>query len=301
MAKRILKFAAGALAVVFLGGALYVSVVVYRFEASMKRVYEIPLPALSASTDPAAIERGRHLAASVGGCAGSDCHGSDLSGGTTIDAGPVGRFTAPNLTPGSAAAAASDGEIARLLLHGVRRDGRSVRFMPAHEINWLPDEDVVALLSYVRSVPAIDKADGSVELGLLGKVLDRHDLFVLDVARRIDHSRRETAPEPAPTALYGAFLARTCTGCHGQNLSGGKIPGAPPEMAIPLNVTPHESGIRDWTFADFEQMLATGQRPDGRQLDPLMPVQALNAMNETEKRALWEYLRSVPPRPFGGR
>lgn len=301
MVKKILKLAAGILGVVLVGGAIYAGAVVQRFNASMERVYDVPLPALSASTDPAAIERGRHLAASVGGCAGSDCHGSDLSGGATIDAGPVGRFTAPNLTPGSVAAAASDAEIARLLLHGVRRDGRSARFMPSHEINWLPDEDLVALLSYLRSVPAVAKADGPLEIGLLGKLLDRHDLFVLDVARRIDHSRRETAPEPAPTALYGAFLARTCTGCHGQNLSGGRIPGAPPEMAIPTNITPDATGIRDWTFADFERLLATGTRPNGTRLDPMMPVAALNAMNDTEKRALWEYLRSVPARPFGGR
>lgn len=301
MWKRILKISAGALGIVLLAGATYAGVVLLRFNASMERVYEIPPPPLAASMDPALIERGRHLAESVAGCAGSDCHASDLSGGTTIEVGPLGRFTAPNLTPGSAAAAASDGEIARLILHGVRRDGRSVRFMPAHEINWLPDEDLVALLSFVRSVPAVAKADGPVEIGFLGRLLDRHDQIVFDVARRIDHSRRESAPSPAPTALYGAFLARTCVGCHGEHLSGGRIPGAPPEMAIPLNITPDPTGIRDWTFADFEEMLATGLRPDGRKLDPLMPVQTLNAMNETEKRALWEFLRGLSPRPFGER
>ena len=72
-------------------------------------------------------------------------------------------------------------------------------------------------------------------------------------------------------------------------------------MAIPLNITPDATGIRDWTYADFEHLLATGLRPDGRKLDPMMPVQMLNAMNEIEKRALWEFLRAQPPRPFGGR
>ncbi len=301
MWKRALRITALVLGVVVVAGAAYVGGTIYRFDASMKRVYDIPLPPLAASQDPAVVERGKHLAESVGGCANSDCHASDLAGGSTIEAGPLGRVTAPNITPGGVAASYSDGEIARLILHGVRRDGRSVRFMPAHEIHWLPDEDIVALISYVRSVPAVSKPNGPVEIGLLGKFLDRQDLFVLDIARRIDHTRRETAPAPAPTALYGAFLARSCTGCHGEHLSGGKIPGAPPEMAIPLNITPDATGIRDWTFADFEHLLATGLRPDGRKLNPMMPIQVINAMNETEKRALWEYLRSVPPRPFGGR
>lgn len=301
MLKKILKVVGLALAVVVAGAALYGFVTIRRFEASMSRVYDIAPPPLAATADPAQIERGRHLAASVASCAASDCHGSDLSGGATIEAGPLGRFTAPNLTPGSNAAAASDGEIARLVLHGVRRDGRSVRFMPAHEIHWLPDEDIVALLSYIRSVPAVAKPDGPVVLGTLGKFLDRHDLVTLDVARRIDHTRRETAPAPAPTALYGAFLARSCVGCHGEHLSGGKIPGAPPEMAIPANITPHATGIAAWTFDDFEHLLATSQRPDGRTLDPLMPIQTLSAMDDTEKQALWAYLRSVPAREFGGR
>jgi mono/diheme cytochrome c family protein len=301
MWKRVLKFAATAVGVVLIAGVVYAGFSLYRFEASMKRVYAIPLPALAASTDPAVIDRGRHLAESVGGCANSDCHASDLAGGATIEVGPLGRFTAPNITPAGVAAAYSDGEIARLLLHGVRRDGRSVRFMPAHEISWLPDEDVVALISYVRSVPAVAKPNGPIEIGLLAKILDRQGLLILDIARRIDHAHRETAPAPAPTALYGAYLARSCAGCHGEHLAGGKIPGAPPEVAIPANITPDATGIRDWTFADFEHLLATGLRPDGRKVNPMMPVRVINAMNETEKRAIWEYLRSQPARPFGGR
>jgi hypothetical protein len=72
-------------------------------------------------------------------------------------------------------------------------------------------------------------------------------------------------------------------------------------MAIPANITPHATGIAAWTFADFEHLLATSQRPDGRKLDPMMPVAALNAMNDTEKQALWAYLRSLPAKEFGGR
>src|SRR5262245_30613247 len=111
MLKKVLKFAALALGVVLAAGAIYAAGSIYKFNQSLGQVYEVPPPTLAATTDPVMIERGRHLAESVAGCASADCHGSDLSGGSTIEAGPVGRITAPNLTPGSRAAASSDGEI----------------------------------------------------------------------------------------------------------------------------------------------------------------------------------------------
>ena len=48
-------------------------------------------------------------------------------------------------------------------------------------------------------------------------------------------------------------------------------------------------------------MLATGKSKDGRALDPMMPFAGLAKMNDTEKRALWAYLQSLPPTPFGNR
>jgi len=92
-----------------------------------------------------------------------------------------------------------------------------------------------------------------------------------------------------------------CTGCHGAHLGGGKIPGAPPDLPIPSNITPHETGIKAYTEADFIALLNTGIKRDGKKLDPFMPVAALAAMNDVEKKALWAYLRAVPPRPFGSR
>src|SRR5687767_12435877 len=100
----------------------YVGYAATAYGRSMDRVYDIPLPAITHSTDPAVIERGRHLAESVAGCATADCHGTDLGGGNTIEAGPVGSFTGPNLTSAGLGAQYSDGELARLLLHGVKRD-----------------------------------------------------------------------------------------------------------------------------------------------------------------------------------
>jgi hypothetical protein len=299
--KRVLIAVGALIGVVAVGGGAFVAVQVSRYESSMDRVYAVPVPKVTRSTDAAVLERGQHLAESVAACATSDCHGADLGGGKTIEAGPIGVFTGPNVSEGGLGAAYSDGELFRLIRNGLKKDGRSVRFMPSHEIGWLPDADIVAIVSYLRSRPAVQKPSGPTQIATFGKVLDRQDLFVADVARRIDHEKPELAGAPTPDARYGRFLAKGCIGCHGEGLSGGQIPGTPPDFPVPTNLTPHPSGLQDWSFADFERLLDTGKRKNGTQLDPFMPLAALAKFDATERQALWAYLRSVPPRAFGER
>ncbi len=299
--KRILLILVAVFGVVAVGFGIFVFVQVANFDSSMAKVYAIAPLSLSRSAEPAVIARGKHMAESVAGCALSDCHGSELSGGRVLKLGPMGTLAAPNITSGSTSAAYSDGELARLVRHGIKKDGTSLLFMTAHEINWLPDDDLTAILSYVRSVPASTKANVGSHPGVMLKVLDRLDMFVADVARRIDHEHVELAPPPEPTAKYGKFLMRGCTGCHGNNLSGGKIPGTPPSIPIPLNITLHETGLKGWTFEDFAKTLETGVSKNGRKLDKFMPFEGFGRMNETEKRALWAALSELAPRPFGER
>jgi hypothetical protein len=271
------------------------------FDASMEKVYDVPLPAIERSTDPAVLARGKHVAESIAGCAGGDCHSADFGGGRSIVAGPVGTFTAPNVTTGGLGAVYTDAELARLIRHGIKRDGRSVMMMPVQEFGWMPDSDVVAVVSYVRSLPKVDRPNGPVKLGPLGKIIDRQDKFVIDVARRISHETLDIGPSPTATAEYGAYVARLCKGCHGSELSGGPIPGAPPSMPTPLNLTPDKTGLAGWTYADFDKLVTTGVRKNGKQLDPFMPVETTSKFDDTEKRALFAYLQALPPRAFGGR
>jgi hypothetical protein len=299
--KRVLKVLGLVLVVVFATGASYVGWEVRAFSASMDKVYDIPVPTVARSTDPAVLARGKHLTEAVMPCANGDCHGADFSGGNTLVMGPLGVFTAPNITTASLGAAYSDGELARLLRHGVKKDGRSVRFMPVQESNWLPDSDVSAIISYLRSMPAVDKANGPIELGTMAKVLDRREAFAIDVARRIPHDHIEMAPAPTATADYGRFVSRLCTGCHGEHLSGGKPDGWPPQFPMPLNLTPDATGLKDWTYEDFAKMLDTGLRKNGQSIRKPMPRDAFAKYDETERHALWAYLRSLPPTALGNR
>jgi hypothetical protein len=301
--RRILRLAAslvaGLLAVGVLGIGAFAFAEASAYDASIDKVYAIPPGTLTRSTDPAAVARGKHLTESLVPCAIADCHGHDLAGGHVTEGGPVARSVTPNIS--MILLAYTDGEIERLLRHGVKKDGRTVRFMPVDSFNWLPDSDIVAVISYLRSMPQVERTSEGVTIRPLGKVLDRLGYVPIDIARRIDHDNIAIGPAPSPTPEYGKWLARSCTSCHGSHMSGGHLPGTPPDFPVPLNLTPHATGLGDWTYEDFVKLGETGRRRDGRALAEFMPVEALRNMDETEKRALWAYLRSLPPVPFGQR
>lgn len=285
---------------VALGGGGFVFAQTRSFDASMREVYDVPLPEVTVSEDPEVIARGEHLAESLGAC--FDCHGEDLGGKLFADMGPVGSFSAPNITTGGVGKDYTDAEMARLLVSGIKRDGTSVTFMPSGDFRWWPDEDVAALISWWRKQPAVATPSGPIVVGTLGKVLDRQDMIPIDIARRIEHDApRDAAPEPSPTPAYGAYIAKLCAGCHGETFAGGPIPGAPPDLPVPSNITPHETGLASWTKEDFYRVLDEGINKDGKQLDPMMPLGTLAAMNEIEREALWSYLQALPPKPFGER
>ncbi|HEX3771538.1 MAG TPA: cytochrome c [Polyangiaceae bacterium] len=299
--KRILVGAGALLVALGTAAGVFAAVEASAYDASLDKVYDVPVPPVTASTDPAVIARGRHVAGAIASCVARLCHGGDLGGGQTVAMGPLGAFTGPNISMGGLGAAYSDGELARLIRHGIKRDGRSVRFMPVMDFRWLSDSDVEAVVSYIRSQPAVDRANGRTDFTLLGKVLDRRDQVALDIARRVDHGAFSQPPEPAPSVEYGSYLARVCTGCHGDHFSGGRIPGTPSSIPVPSNLTAGEGGLSSWSYDDFDQALAKGLKPDGKPIDPFMPLETFTNLDETEKHALWAYLKTVPALPFGQR
>ena len=72
-------------------------------------------------------------------------------------------------------------------------------------------------------------------------------------------------------------------------------------MPIVANLTPHETGLKDWTEADFFRALREGKRKDGSAILAAMPWKAYGQMNDVEIKALWAYLRTVSPIPKGNR
>lgn len=258
-------------------------------------------PAAEPATDSALLARGAHVAGALGKCA--DCHGSDFGGNVIVDDPALGILSAPNLTRGSGSVTADFAMVDwdRAIRHGVRRDGTGLILMPSDDWARLSDGDLVALVGYLRQLPPVDREMPRSALRLVGRALYLADKLPLVAAERIDHTASYTAVEPAATADYGAYLADIggCRGCHGPQLSGGLIPGMPPGTPPASNISP--TGIGHYSEADFFRAMREGTRPDGTKLSEVMPVRFTSQMTDEETLALYRYLRTVPPREFGGR
>ena len=139
-------------------------------------------------------------------------------------------------------------------------------------------------------------------LGPLGRALLVAGQLSILVAEKTLAMPYPAAVPSGPTAEYGRYLAgfSGCLGCHGPGLSGGHVDG-PPDTPPASNLTPDSTGIQKWTEADFERALRHGVRPDGRPIDVFMPWPNFSGMTDDEVRALWLFIRSMPPKPFGNR
>jgi mono/diheme cytochrome c family protein len=290
-------------------GALVLLVVIavggifIRGQMMVNKTYVTPEVAVTVPTDAASIERGHHLMTVLADCVG--CHGSDLSGGVILDDPAFGLVVAPNLTTGKNGVGGqlSDADIARILRYGVKPDGHSVIIMPADDFTHLTDSDLGAVIAYIRSLPPVDTEPKSIALKPLPYVLLALGQLPIVIAERIDFSQvAAPAPiTPGPTAEYGAYIVSvSCQGCHGPGLSGGHIPGTPPDFAQAANLTP-SGEVGGWTEADFEKAIRTGMTPTGRQLVTEMPWQTFAKLTDDEVHALWLYIHSVPARPAGTR
>lgn len=268
----------------------------------LRRTWHVDEAALALPTAALSVDNGRHLAITRG-C--TDCHGKDMGGHVVMSAPPVGQMAAPNLTRGNGGVVSgftiADWE--RAIRHGLRPDGRGLLFMPSDESNGLTDDDTADLIAWLRQLPPVDRATEPTFVGPVGRVLFVLGKLPLIAADRIDQRAAHVGHvTPTANASYGSYLAQGCTGCHGRHLSGGAIPGMPPQAPKAANLTPDPmSGLGHWNKVDFYRALREGRRPDGTALNPLMPWQSIRLSSDMEVDALWAYLRSVPSRPAGQR
>ncbi len=260
-------------------------------EQALNAVYTINDPPLQRSTDPNVLAQGEHLY-QTRGCAA--CHGANGEGSVVMDAGPVLRAVAPNLTPARLDPAYDVDALAAAVRHGVGIDKRGLVFMPAATWSELGDDDMAALASYLLALPPDANEPGQTEVRPLGRLLNLIGAFPLLPAAELDHQpRQRPTPPPARSAAYGGYLAAFCADCHGSDMRGGKHFG--PDMPVAANLTMHADGLGEWTEADFNLALRQGLRPDGSQMHPIMPWRATAKMTDLELASLWLYLQSLPP------
>jgi mono/diheme cytochrome c family protein len=208
-------------------------------------------------------------------------------------------LTASNLTPDpeTGLGRVSDDAIARAIREGVGADGRALfAIMPYQEYRRLPDEDVAAIVAYLRSLPPVQnplpKSALPFPLGLIMR----------GVPRPLD------GPVPPPDLSTpekrGEYVLRTsaCHHCHSPikggepstelDMAGGNMFESPAGAVAATNVTPDPTGIAHYDEATFVQVMRTGKLGN---LSPAMPWVVSAGMTDEDLRAVFAYLRTLKP------
>lgn len=136
-----------------------VSVAAWLGERKLQRFVPVRVVPVPFTADAAAVKLGGRVYDEVG-CA--QCHGANGAGRVVFDHN--GLFVhAPNITmdAGTAASTYSEGDWVRAIRHGVNQSGHALLFMPGEEYSRLSDDELAALIAYVRSLPAA-KGEGAV-------------------------------------------------------------------------------------------------------------------------------------------
>jgi mono/diheme cytochrome c family protein len=312
--------------VVFLVVVAAIGITVYVWR-TWDRLYQIPLPDIHASSDPALIQRGEYLVFGPAHCV--ECHSPSfaefqtiangnrppLSGGVAFAAPPLGTVYAKNLTPDPETGIGrySDGQIARMMRWSVRPDGRSsVRpLMPFHNMS---DDDMLAIISFLRQLSPVRHEVPPNEFTLIGKIVKS---FAPAFKPRDSIDPPAVAPRSEPTKERGEYLAKyvgNCVGCHtelddmtfsptGPDFAGGEVmspadlPGADPSIwFVSPNLTPAK-GSALLKFPDRATFVARFKNGGRHYPGSPMPWEAFALMNEADIGALHEFLHSLPAEP----
>ncbi len=276
------------------------------------------------------VERGRYLVAHVAGCA--DCHSPRAPGGgfdperwlsgvdCFIDAQPAdperGCLSTRNLTQHETGLLnRSDAQIKDMFLRGLRPDGKALhRFMPYTVFGNMHERDADAIVAYLRTVKGVDHMVASNQPPFIAPSAPGPRF----PAASIPLPRPDYAEQPA--ALRGRYLAGevgVCLACHTPRASDGSfvlerafqggfsftraalgLSAAYPEIIYSSNLTPHATGIGDYSVDDVVRALKHGLDEDGEPLCPPMPagpLDVLGGLRDQDARDIAHYLLSLPP------
>ncbi|MBX0326290.1 c-type cytochrome [Oscillochloris sp. ZM17-4] len=243
---------------------------------------------------PQLIADGERFARSCAGCHSSggqpalDGHDFLAEDGAL----PMGTLWAPNLTPAHLGEW-TDGEIIRAIREGVGRDGRSLVIMPSAGFRNLSDEDVLALVAYLRAQPAVEPASPPRQLNVLTAILFATILPPELFSAQEPITAPVSAPPRGPTAAYGGYLVSLgCADCHGSNLAGVPPGGDGPPPGPNLTTMPQRLSADE-----LVTLLRTGVYPDGHALGEDMPWRDFEKLSDDDLRAIYAYLASLEPLP----
>lgn len=306
---KILKWVGISLLILIIGVLIYVL-------TSWNKTYDQAYPDIKASTDSTLLARGEYLVYGPAHCA--ECH-TDIEGyklaikgeKTELYGGyefklPFGSVYSRNLTSDKETGIGNytDGELGRAVRYSIKKDGHLM--IPFMNYQNMSDEDLTAVISYLRTLAPVKKEIPEPKWNLMGKAV--LTFFLKPVGPNGVPPKSVSADT---TIAYGKYLATAisnCNGCHtpvdfrtgkviGPEFSGGnKMESATMETGVFMmtpNLTPDpETGIiYNWTQADFIKRFRDGKLYP----ESIMPWGPFKNFSDNDLKAIYAYLKSLPP------
>jgi mono/diheme cytochrome c family protein len=261
----------------------------------------------SAAAAQTPLERGKYLMSSIVAC--GNCHtqntpqgpmpGMEFAGGTKFQEG-FGISYASNITPDPETGIGkwTDAQIIAAIREGKRPDGSIIGPpMPIELYHGLSDDDVKAIVAYLRSVKPVVNKVAKAEYKVPLPPSYGPPVTTVAAVPRTD------------LVKYGAYLAGPaghCIECHSKPDArgvpdyknelgaGGLSFNGPWGVSYAPNITP--TGIGKWSDDDIKKAITTGMRPDGTRLKPPMAYGYYKNISAEDLNALVAYLRTLPPK-----
>jgi mono/diheme cytochrome c family protein len=263
------------------------------------------------------LERGRYIVEGVAHC--FECHGTqDFKNGhgqprpLMKGAGQVIKDEAfdgvpfpdglvcPNITPDKETGAGTwtDTQFEKAIRHGIGHDGRELLdYMPYAFFRSMTDEDVASVIVYIRSLAPVRNP------------LPKRNMPFEVKLNLHPEMEPKLAADASEQVKHGWYLVRLaqCNDCHTPNnkdltprtemmFGGGqRMAGEWGDVVTP-NITSDATGISHYDEAMFIKTIRTGHASGGvRELNPLMPYSYFRNMTDEDLKAIFAYLRTVPP------
>ena len=278
-----------------------------------------PAANIKFDTSPERLARGKYLNDHVVGC--TTCHTQRDwtkfsgpikeemlgAGSEPFNLGPAGMLYSKNITP-AGIGSWTDGELLRAVTQGVSKDGTPLfPLMPYPHYGAMSEDDVHAVLAYIRTLKAIDGVPPPRKLN-----------FPLNLIVRTipGPNNYGTRPSPEDKVAYGKYMtqAALCSDCHtpiderGQPLPGMDFAGGMEffetgHTVRSANITPDaNTGIGSWTeqqfidkFKGFQTATNVPLAEHERAQNTVMPITAYAGMTTEDLSAIFAYLRTIKP------
>ena len=217
-----------------------------------------------------------------------------------------GEFYPRNLTPDTETGLGNvaDSAIARALRYGVGFDGRAL--LPFMEMQGLSDDDLQAVISYLRTQSPVRNPVPAHHFNTLGKVVKATAL-----AKPVGPSATPPAQSPRGLSVEtGRYLVESvalCWACHTERsqmtgaMTGPRVGGTTgftdsddsAHTWSPPNITsdPETGRLGKMTEDQFVARFRQGRVIPGSP----MPWQAFSRIAEDDLRSIYRYLKSIPP------